>query len=142
MESTTKDTITVETVVDAKIEKVWECWTSPKHIIHWNNASDNWHTPAAENDLRIGGKFKSTMAAKDGSAQFDFEGVYSNVELHKGIEYSIIDGRKVRITFSENENQTKVIETFEAENENSLELQQSGWQSILNNFKSYIESLP
>ncbi len=131
--------ITVNADINAPLEKVWNFWTLPEHIIKWNNASDDWHTPYAENDLRTGGEFQSRMEAKDGSMGFDFRGIYDNVELHKLIEYTLGDGRKVQISFSENDNQTRVSEKFEAEAENSVELQQNGWQSILNNFKKYTE---
>jgi len=137
----TRQSITVETVVKAPIKKVWESWTLPQHITKWNQASDDWHTPYAENDPRTGGKFKSTMAAKDGSMSFDFEGVYSLVTMHQRIEYAMADGRKVKIIFQGSGNETKVIETFDAETENSIELQRGGWQSILDNFKKYTEAL-
>lgn len=133
-------TITVETAVKAPIEKVWSYWTEPKDITQWYNASDDWHAPYAENDLQVNGKFKTTMAAKDGSAGFDFEGVYTKIVRHKSIEYTIPDGRKVVITFSDLGSETKVVESFEAESENSYEMQRGGWQSILDNFKKYIES--
>lgn len=137
----TKQTITVETNVNAPIAKVWESWTLPQHITKWNQASDDWHTPYAENDCRTGGKFKSTMAAKDGSFSFDFEGIYSSVTPQERIEYAMADGRKVKVIFQGNGNQTKVIETFDPESENSLELQRGGWQAILNSFKRYTEGL-
>lgn len=137
----TRQSITVETVVNAPIKKVWESWTLPEHITKWNQASDDWHTPYAENDPRTGGKFKSTMAAKNGSMSFDFEGVYSLVTLHQRIEYAMADGRKVKIFFQGSGNETKVTETFDAETENSIELQRGGWQAILNNFKKYTEAL-
>ena len=140
MDTATKTVITVETVVKAPVEKVWKFWSEPKHIIQWNNASDDWHTPYAENDLRTGGKFKSTMAARDESMSFDFEGVYTNVQEHKVIEYTLGDKRNVKITFSENGNETKVVESFDAENTNSIELQRGGWQAILGNFKKYTEA--
>ncbi len=140
METATKTVITVEAVVKSPVEKVWKFWSEPQHIIQWNNASDDWHTPYAENDLRVDGKFKSTMAARDGSMSFDFEGVYTNVQQHKVIEYTILDGRKVKITFSGNGNETKVVESFEAETTNSVELQQGGWQAILDSFKEYTEA--
>jgi uncharacterized protein YndB with AHSA1/START domain len=133
-------TITVETAVKAPIEKVWSFWTEPEDIKQWYNASDDWHAPYAENDLQVNGKFKTTMAAKDGSAGFDFEGVYTKIVRHKSIEYTIPDGRKVVITFSDLGSETKVVESFEAESENSYEMQRGGWQSILDNFKKYIES--
>jgi len=136
-----REKITVETIVNAPIEKVWESWTKPEHITKWNQASDDWHTPYAENDPRTGGKFKSTMAAKDGSMSFDFEGIYSLVIPHQRIEYSIVDGRKVQIDFEPTGNVTKVVETFEAENVHAVELQRGGWQSILNSFKKYTEGL-
>ncbi|WHY00324.1 SRPBCC family protein [Neobacillus sp. DY30] len=131
--------ITVETIVQAPVEKVWEYWTEPSHITKWNTASEDWHTPHAENDLRAGGKFLSRMEAKDGSFGFDFGGVYDEVRLHELIAYSLEDGRKVTITFRGQDNVTNVIETFDAETENSIELQQQGWQAILNNFKKYAE---
>ena len=140
METTTKTTITVETLIKAPVEKVWKFWSEPKHITQWYQASDDWHAPYAENDLKVNGKFKTTMAAKDGSMSFDFEGIYTNVQPHAVIEYVIGDGRKVKIKFSENGNETKVTETFEAEDTNSIEMQRGGWQAILDNFKKYVES--
>ncbi|MEH7393076.1 SRPBCC family protein [Bacillus sp. JJ1474] len=131
--------ITVETTVQAPVEKVWEYWTEPIHITKWNFASDDWHSPFAENDLRVGGKFISRMEAKDGSFGFDFSGVYDEIKLYEVIAYTMEDGRKVKITFNDRGNETEVIETFDAEASNSIELQQQGWQAILNNFKKYIE---
>lgn len=131
--------ITVETTINAPIEKVWKCWTEPVHIMQWNNASADWHTPYAENDARTGGKFKSTMAARDGSMSFDFEGVYSHVQPQKLIEYAMADGRKVKIEFQSNTDGVKVIESFDPESENSIELQRGGWQAILDNFKKHVE---
>ena len=140
METTTKRAVTVETGIKAPVEKVWELWTDPKHITNWYNASDDWHAPYAENDLRVGKKFKTTMAAKDGSAGFDFEGVYTNIQKHKLIEYKIADGRNVKIEFSNHGKETKVVETFETESTNSPEMQRTGWQGILDNFRKYTEA--
>ena len=139
MESATKTIITVESIVNAPIEKVWKLWTTPSDIMKWNNASPDWHTPKAENDLRAGGKFVYTMAAKDGSVSFDFSGVYNQVKTHELISSRLDDGRSLKITFSRSGNQTKVVEDFEAESENSVELQRGGWQAILDNFKKYAE---
>ena len=135
-----RPTITVEAAITAPIEKVWQAWTGPEHIVKWNNASDDWHTPSATNDLTVGGKFTSRMEAKDGSMGFDFEGTYTYIQPNQTIEYIIADGRTVKVDFIIIDDHCKVIETFEAENENPVELQQQGWQSILNNFKSYVES--
>jgi uncharacterized protein YndB with AHSA1/START domain len=140
METTNTKTITVETTVNAPVEKVWEFWTKPEHITKWNNASDDWHTPRAENDLRAGGSFVSRMEAKDGSFGFDFGGVYDDVQENKYIEYTIGDGRKVKVDFTSEGNATKVVETFEAENTHSIEMQRGGWQAILDSFKKYTEA--
>ena len=137
----TKITVTVAASVHASLEKVWNTWTLPAHIMQWNNASSDWHTPRAENDLRPGGKFVSRMEAKDGSMGFDFNGIYSTVKKHSLIEYAMEDGRHVRIDFAENGEQTTVTETFEAETENPIELQRMGWQAILDNFKKYVETI-
>ena len=140
METTDKAPITVEATVNSPIEKVWKLWNRPEHITKWCNASDDWHAPFAENDLKTNGKFKTTMAAKDGSFSFDFGGVYSNVEENKLIEYTMDDGRKARVEFLSDGNETKVVETFDPENTNPLEMQRGGWQAILNNFKKYTEA--
>ncbi len=140
MDTAEKTTITVETIVQAPVTKVWECWTKPEHITWWNNASDDWHTPRAENDLREGGKFLWRMEARDGSMGFDFSGVYDEVKANEQIAYTLDDHRKVKIIFTGNGTETTVTETFEAENENSVELQRFGWQAILDNFKKYTES--
>lgn len=132
--------ITVSAIIDAPVQKVWEYWTDPKHIIHWNFASDDWHSPRAENDLRVGGKFLSRMEARDGSLGFDFEGKYLEVEPQKLIEYILEDDRRIRIRFDSDGVKTIVTEVFDAEHENTVELQQSGWQAILDNFKKYAET--
>ena len=132
--------ITIETTVHAPVEKVWSCWTEPEHIMQWNAASPDWHTPRATNDLREGGKFTSRMEAKDGSAGFDFEGVYSKVEPLAHIVYAMSDGRAVDVRFEARGDDTHVIESFDPESENSLEMQRQGWQSILDNFKKHTEA--
>lgn len=140
METTNKTVITVEATIDAPVSKVWEYWNTPNHITQWCFASDDWHTPTASNDLQPGGKFTSRMEAKDGSMGFDFWGVYDAVTKNEYIEYTMGDGRKVTITFTDLGNSTKVVESFEAENTNPVEMQQGGWQAILNNFKNYTET--
>ncbi len=132
--------IIIEVIVNAPIEKIFDFWTKPEHIVNWSYASDDWHTPTAENDLRKGGKFSSRMEAKDGSMGFDFGGVYDEVIQNKYIEYTLGDGRKVKINFTRKGDQTEITESFEAENANSLEMQKAGWQAILNNFKKYTEA--
>lgn len=137
---TDKTKLTVETKVDAPIEKVWEFWTRPEHIKKWNNASPEWHTPKAENDLRKGGNFCSRMEAKDGSMGFDFGGTYDEVVPNKNIKFTFDDGRKVDIAFAKANNGVTITETFEPESQNPVDMQRQGWQSILDNFKKYVES--
>jgi len=139
MQTNSKTNITIEATVNAPVEKVWEYFTKPEHVVKWNNASDDWHTTKAENDLQPGGKFSFRMEAKDGSFGFDFGGVYTNVETNKTIEYTLGDGRKVKADFSTNGNGSFISETFEAEDTHSIEMQKNGWQAILNNFKKYVE---
>ncbi|WP_018629857.1 SRPBCC family protein [Niabella aurantiaca] len=131
--------ITVAATINAPVEKVWEYWTEPEHIKKWNSASDDWHTPSAENDLRVGGKFSSRMEARDGSMGFDFGGVYDEVVINTQIGYTMGDGRQVQVLFASGEDGTTVTETFDAETLHSVEMQQAGWQSILDNFKRYTE---
>lgn len=131
--------IKVQTLVAAPIQKVWDRWTQPEHIVCWNFASEDWHCPSALNDLRPGGKFNYTMASKDGKMSFGFEGIYDEVIQHKRISYTILDGRKVVLDFEEMENGTLVTEVFEAESMNAPELQRAGWQAILDNFKKQAE---
>ncbi len=132
--------ISISVSVNAKAEKAWDYWTKPEHIVNWNHASDDWHTPRATVDLKVGGHFMSRMEAKDGSFGFDFTGQYVAIDNQKLIEYEIIGGRTVKIEFKTVENQTEISQTFQAEDENSLEMQRQGWQAIMNNFKKYIEA--
>jgi uncharacterized protein YndB with AHSA1/START domain len=138
--SETPSPISIETLVHAPIEKVWEYWTEPQHIQQWNAASSDWHTPEATNDLRVGGEFHARMEAKDKSAGFDFWGTYTEAVPHKRIAYTMGDGRKVTVTFETTEDGVKIVETFETENTNSPEMQRSGWQAILDNFKHHVEN--
>ncbi len=141
MNASKKTMITVETMINAPVKKVWECWTEPRHITKWCSASDDWHAPYAENDVRVDGRFKTTMAAKDGSVSFDFTGTYQKIRKLELIEYDIDDGRLVNISFMVNGDRVKVTETFEAETENPVEKQRTGWQAILDNFRKYVETL-
>ncbi|MBP6910747.1 SRPBCC family protein [Patescibacteria group bacterium] len=131
--------ITVSTTVNAPIDHVWEVWNNPEHITQWCFASDDWHAPKAENDLRVGGKFTTRMEAKDGSFGFEFGGMYTNINGKETIEYSMDDGRKVSIKFEDMGDSTKVTETFDAETQNSEEMQRAGRQAILDNFKKRAE---
>ena len=140
MEIKEKTIITVETTVNAPVEKVWDYWTKPEHITQWNFATDEWHCPWAKADLHEGGKFSARMEAKDGSMGFEFGGVYNVFRPNERIEYTMGDDRKVKVDFSSQGNVTKVTESFEAESTHSIELQRGGWQAILNNFKNYTEA--
>ncbi len=133
--------IHIETSIQAPLEKVWEFYTTPQHIQQWNQASEDWHTPHAENDLRAGGKFLSRMEAKDGSFGFDFEGVYDAVDPKERIAYSMADGRQVEIGFISKGSATEMRIDFDPESENSIEMQRAGWQAILDNFKKYVEGI-
>lgn len=139
----TKDTtqIIIETTVNVPVEKAWETFTQPQHITQWNFAIDTWQCPSAENDLREGGNFSYRMEAKDGSFGFDFGGTYDEVIENKRIAYTLGDGRKTTIDFIPQGNQTRVVETFDAENQNDIEMQRGGWQAILDNYKKHTESL-
>lgn len=132
--------IKIETTINADIDKVWNYWTAPEHIIKWNSPSDDWHTPKAENEVKEGGKFTFRMEAKDGSFGFDFGGTYDEVVEKEKLTYTLDDNRKVSVAFAEANEKTTIIETFEAENENPVEMQQQGWQAILDNFKKYTEN--
>lgn len=132
--------ITVESTVNAPVEKTWKHYNTPADVMQWNSASPDWHTPKAENDLRTGGSFCYTMAAKDDSFSFDFGGIYDEVQTNRLIAYTMSDGRKVTTTFEAQGNITKVTTTFDPESQNPLEMQRGGWQAILDNFKKYTES--
>ena len=132
--------ITISALVNKPVAHVWKIWTEPAHITQWCAASDDWHCPKATNDARTSGKFSSTMAARDGSFSFDFEGVYDDVQPHKRIAYTMGDGRTCEILFSPENDGTRVVESFDAETQNSVEMQKGGWQAILDRFKAYAEA--
>ena len=131
--------INISANIKAHSKKVWDCYTLPEHITQWNFAADSWQCPHAENDMTVGGKYKARMEAKDGSFGFDFEAVYDEIIDGKSFTYTMPDGRKVKVDFIDNGDQTDVHIVFDAETMNSIELQQQGWQAILNNFKKYVE---
>ncbi len=132
--------ITVESTIEAPIDMVWDFWTKPEHVMHWNFASNDWHCPNANSDFNVGGEFHYIMAAKDGSVEFDFCGTFTKIIDKTFIEIFLEDGRELNIQFESEGPSTKIIETFEPEEVNSMELQKQGWQAILDNFKSYTES--
>ncbi|MBC7848430.1 MAG: SRPBCC domain-containing protein [Chitinophagaceae bacterium] len=140
MEAIQKQLVNIKVTVNAPIAKVWEFWNEPAHITQWNCASEDWHSPTAQNDLKPGGKFSIRMEAKDGSVGFDFWGIYDEVKMHEYIAYTLGDNRKVDITFTSEGDVTQIDENFETETANPVEMQQFGWQSILNNFKKYAEA--
>lgn len=132
--------ITIEATINASPSKVWEYYTQPKHIINWNFADPSWCCPSASNDLKVGGKYSARMEAKDGSFGFDFEATYDDVKDKEKLAYTMPDNRTVLVSFDEENGKTKVTTLFDAEGENPIEMQRDGWQAILNNFKSYVES--
>lgn len=131
--------ISVSVQIQAPLKLVWEAYTDPVHIVHWNAASDDWHTTSSRVDLREGGHFSSRMEARDGSEGFDFEGVYQRIVDHEVIEYEF-GGRTARVSFSASGDTSQVIVEFEPESTHPVDVQQGGWQAILNNFKKYVES--
>ncbi len=133
--------ITVDTTINANREKVWEYWNGPEHIKKWNFAVDDWHCPNAENELKVGGKLKSRMEAKDGSMGFDFEAIYDEVVHQEKIAYTMTDGRQAATTFEDLGEKTKVTTVFDPENQNPIEMQKGGWQAIIDNFKKYVEQM-
>jgi uncharacterized protein YndB with AHSA1/START domain len=134
-----KTKITVEATIAADKKKVWEYWIKPERITKWNFAADDWQCPRAENDLRPGGKYSARMEAKDGSFGFDFEAIYDEVNDQRKISYTMGDGRKATTLFEDLNGKTKISTTFDAENQNPVEMQKQGWQAIMNNFKKYVE---
>lgn len=132
--------ITVSAVAGAPAEKVWKAWNTPADITQWNTPDPSWHTPSSENDLRVGGRFKNRMEARDGSFGFDFEGTYDKVDLYREITYTMGDGRTATTLFTEQDGKTSIATTFDAETENDPEFQKQGWQAILDNFVRYVDS--
>ncbi len=131
--------LTVQATIKVPLLEVWTYWTNPNHIVHWNFASTDWHCPNATNKLEVGGEFHYIMAAKDGAESFDFWGTYQSIEFNKHINMLLGDGRKMMVLFEETNEGTLLTELFEPETMNAIELQEAGWQSILDNFKNYVE---
>ena len=134
-----KPLITVEVIINKPIDQVWEMWTKPEHITQWCFAADEWHAPSSTSDFKIGGKLNTRMEAKDGSFGFDFDGTYNEIKTNEKVAITLGDGRTWDTFFTQVEGTVKIVEEFEAENENPVEMQQAGWQLILNNFKKYVE---
>lgn len=134
-----KDKITISIEIKGGIEDIWNKFNLGEHMIHWNFAADDWHCPKAESDLKQGGKLLVVMAAKDGSFSFDIKAIYDEIIPNQKISYTMEDGRAVETIFEQKGEVVQLVETFEAESENSIDMQRSGWQMILDNFKKYCE---
>ncbi|WP_432709991.1 SRPBCC domain-containing protein [Pedobacter sp.] len=132
--------ITIQSTVSADKSKAWNYYTMPEHITQWNFATDDWECPKVENDMQVGRKYYARMEAKDGSVGFDFEAIYDDIDEGESFTYTMLDNRQVDVNFESIGDETLVTITFDAEKENSEELQRSGWQAILDNFKRYVEA--
>ncbi|TAF35155.1 MAG: activator of HSP90 ATPase [Cytophagales bacterium] len=131
--------ITVAATINADLKKVWDYYTQPEHIVNWNFANSSWHCPKAENNMSVGGRYFARMEAKDGSFGFDFEAIYS--EIIDGQEFTYeFGGRTANVKLKKANNQTEIIVTFDPEHENPMDMQKSGWQAILDNFRVYTEN--
>lgn len=133
------ESIIVAVRISAPVEKAWRYFNDPEHVTKWNHASDDWHSPRAQNDLRPGGIFNYRMESKDGSEGFDFTGTYSEIVPLEKIAYVMLGGRKVTVTFKEEGESTVVTTTFDPETQNPPDMQRAGWQAILDNFKKHAE---
>ena len=139
METIVRPTLTITTTVEHTVDRVWNLWVTPRHILKWNMASPEWRCSFAENDLKAGGRFLFRMAAKDGSESFDYTGTYQSAVPRSRLSYTLDDGRKVSVVLTPEGSGTRITETFEAESTHTLEQQQQGWQAVLEHFKSYAE---
>jgi uncharacterized protein YndB with AHSA1/START domain len=140
MKTAEKTKITIQVTVNAPLSKVWNVWTTPAEIVKWNSPSPEWHSPRAEHELKAGGTFNYRMEARDGSMGFDFGGVFDVVKPNAQLDYTIGDGRKVTTTFTAVNEGTRIVQTFEAEDQNPIEMQRGGWQAIMDSFKAYTET--
>lgn len=136
--NTTK--ISINTTVLGSVQKAWEYYTNPIHIVKWNFASPDWQCPTASNNMQVGGRYTARMEAKDGSVGFDFEATYKEIVPHERFTFTLDDGREVIVVFTPNGEETEVNVVFDAESENPIEMQKAGWQAILDNFEDYIEN--
>lgn len=135
------EAITIKSSVNAGLDKVWDYYNNPQHVQQWNAAHESWHCPKAENDFQEGGRFSYRMEARDGSFGFDFGGVYDTVKPKESFSYTMDDQRKVNVSFvPEREGKTGIVVVFDPEGQNPVEMQEQGWQAILDNFKNYTET--
>ncbi len=131
--------IKIQTTVSKDPQTTWDCYTLPEHIVNWNFASEDWHCPEAENEMTVGGKYRARMEAKDGSFGFDFEGVYQHIKPGESFGYQLEDGRNIEVIFKPQGDSTEVTVTFDADEQNPIDMQRNGWQAILDNFQKYTE---
>jgi len=139
MNTNDKTSLVAATEVSVPVEKVWELWTTPAHIMQWNKLSDDWHNTKIENDLQAGGRFLFAMGLKNGTFSFDFCGTYNQVKPNELIAYTLDDGRKSTITFNAGP-PVKITEAFEANQTDPVDMQLQFCQAVLDRFKKYAES--
>jgi uncharacterized protein YndB with AHSA1/START domain len=133
--------ISVSTTVDVPRSETWHYYTEAEHVINWNFASEDWHCPAARNDLREGGTFAITMASKDGNMEVELEGTYEEIKPEQHIAYTLENGNKVTVDFKDQDDGTRVDIRFEPDPDEDHDSQRDQWEGILGNFRQYAERM-
>ena len=72
---------------DAAPDKVWRALTQPESLKQWMGPSDDFKTPVAEADLRVGGRYRIVMHAPDGEVH-EVSGVYREVVPNRKLVYT------------------------------------------------------
>ena len=132
--------ITFEGDISASRQHVYDAFLAPEGLRQWHRASDDWSTPHAETDPQVGGRFNIGYGDPTGEHSFDFTGSYTELDRPNRIAYTIDDGRKVEVVFTDaGEGRTHVTWSFEPESDNPEEMQEMGWANQLTSLRRYLE---
>lgn len=87
MKITSKDSVTIDFIINAPIDVVWNAWTNPEIILNWFGSDPNGTGVCADIDAQPGGSFSVTFQNSDGE-QHTCSGTYSEVEPFNKLTFS------------------------------------------------------
>jgi uncharacterized protein YndB with AHSA1/START domain len=134
------DVLTIERLIAAPPERVFELWTDPEMLARWWGP-DGYEIPASAMDVRPGGRWRTTMRSPEGTLH-TVSGVYRTIDPPRRLVFTWAwdDDKGVRghetevtVTFQSAPGGTKLALTQQTfQNADQRARHEHGWQSSFN----------
>jgi uncharacterized protein YndB with AHSA1/START domain len=135
-------TLRMERTYEAPAQAVFDAWTSEEVMRRWWHAGNDWETPVATVDLRIGGEVRVVMRDPHKDAEYGGGGVYTEIDPPTRLAFTWIwDSDPSReqlivIDFEEDDGVTKVRFTHSnLWNEEAVRDHEDGWGKVFDNLE-------